>query len=287
MKVKPWPILIIAFIHIFAPIFNILWSAHINHISSYDYLEYIYFNKNILENLFWFVLPVIAGVSILKFRKLSYFFILAFTFCFSLLLIREYLSSSHFPLGIFVLAEITNLIVFCYFLHPAVRSVYLNKNLRWWEQKPRYLIEQPVSIKIGSAIHDGVMKNISEGGCFIETKASISKLDRFVMSFEIFQKKFNTEAQAVYIGADGIGTFFIEIHPSQNELSKIIDQLANQGYPLRTPRPKWNESLAEWLKSLSRGQGLIPRPDTKDSVVIQSSPHKNSNENQGAGKGSA
>jgi hypothetical protein len=118
------------------------------------------------------------------------------------------------------------------------------------------------------------MKNISEGGCFIETKANISKLDRFVLSFEIFQKKFNTESQAVYIGADGIGTFFMEIHPSQNELSKIIDQLANQGYPLRTPRPKWNESLIDWLKKAIKGQELIPKMDTKDSVVIRSSPHK-------------
>lgn len=274
MRVKPWPILIIAFIHIFAPLVNILWSASLNKISVRDYLEYLYFNQNLIQNFFWFVLPMIAGFSILRFRKWSYFLIVGFTLSFSVLVLVEYLNSNSFPLEIFIISELTNILVFGYFLHPAVRNVYLNKNLRWWEQKPRYLIEHPVQIKFQDTVYEGVMKNISEGGCFIDTSAKLGKLDRFVLSFEIFQRKFHTESQAVYTGSDGIGTFFLEVHPSQNELSKLIDQLANQGYPLRTPRPKWNESLKEWMKDLLRGKGFVPKQDSAQSVVIQSTPHK-------------
>ncbi len=274
MRVKPWPILIIAFIHIFAPLFNILWSASMNGVSVSDYIEYISYNQHLLENVFWYIIPMIAGFSILRFRRWSYTLIVSFTLLSSALLAYEFWTSPQYPLPLFALFELTNLAVFTYFLLPAVRNVYLNKNLRWWEQQPRYLIDHQVELKYKDKSYSGIMRNISEGGCLMETAAPVERQDSLLLVFDIFQKKIQTESQVVFKGREGVGVFFTTVYPSQNDLNKLIQEMANQGFPLRTPRPKWNESLREWILSLLKGKGFVPQLDTKDSVVIRSTPKK-------------
>src|SRR5690606_38046902 len=147
MRVKPWPIIIIALVHIFAPILNVLMSANLNQVDVADYLEFLFLNKELIENIFWLVLPVVTGLSILRFRKWSYFLLLAFTSATSILFIQEWLSSPRFPVEVFALLESVNIVIFVYFLLPSVRNVYLKPSLRWWEQKPRYLIDTGTQIE--------------------------------------------------------------------------------------------------------------------------------------------
>jgi hypothetical protein len=272
MRVRPWPIIIIALTHIFAPIFNIYFSAQLNGVSFYDYIEYLILNNHLIENVFWFFLPLVTGLSIFKFRKWSYFLLLAFTTATSILFFIEWLTSPKLPLQTFITLEAVNLIIFTYFLLPSVRNVYLKSSLRWWEQKPRYLVDIPVLIETKSATSSGTIRNISEGGALIDTTLEFTRGDIFKISFEFFQKKFSMSPQVVFKGPEGHGTFFTEVHPSQNELNKLIDQLAIQGYPLRTEQPSLKESFITWAKGAIRGKGLIPQPESHDNVVIRSTP---------------
>ena len=109
----------------------------------------------------------------------------------------------------------------------------------------------------------------------IETSLDFSRGDIFKASFEIFQKKFQTETQVVFKGLEGFGTFFVKVTPSQNEINKVIDQLAVQGYPLRTELPSLKESFKMWAKGAVKGKGLIPQAETRGDVIIRSTPKSN------------
>lgn len=268
MRVKPWPILIIALVHILAPIFNIVVSAYLNHVEILDYTEYLILNKKPLDNAFWFILPIVTGLSILRFRKWSYFLFLSFTTATSILFINDWISTQKFPLEVFILLESVNIIIFTYFLLPSVRNVYLKPSLRWWEQKPRYLVDLKTRFETKTATANGLIKNISEGGALIQTELPVSRGDIFILTFELFQKNFNIETQVIFKGQEGYGVFFVKVLPSQNELNKSIDQLAIQGFPLRTPVPTLKESFKSWLKDLIRGKGLFPQHDARVPTPI-------------------
>jgi hypothetical protein len=275
MRVRPWPIIIIALIHIFAPIFNIGYSAHLNHVNFLDYLEYILVNKKPIENVFWIALPVITGCSILQFRRWSYFLLLSFTIIVSSIFIHDWWMSPKMPLTTFVFLESMNVVILGYFLLPSVRNVYLKPSLRWWEQKPRYLVDQPILIETPHATSSGFIRNISEGGCLIETNLEFSRGDIFKISFEIFQKKFTMQNQIIHKGHEGYGTFFTKVAPSQNDLNKLIDQFAVQGYPLRTEIPDWKQSLKLWLGGAVKGKGLLPQVEGQPQSAIRSTPKAN------------
>jgi hypothetical protein len=272
MRVRPWPIIIIALIHIFAPLFNIYFSAKLNQATFFDYLEYLLRNKNIAENLFWIVLPFVTGLSILKFKKWSYLLVIGFTLATSFLFLQEWITTPQLPLRTFALLQTMNLAMICYFLLPSVRNVYLKPSLRWWEQKPRYLVDVAIDIQGKNSFGPGKIKNISEGGAMIETSLDFSRGDIFKITFEMFQKKFTAEAQVIFKGFDGFGTFFTEVTPSQNELNKLMDQLAVQGFPLRTERPNLKENFKYWMKGAVRGKGLTPQIETRGDAIVRSTP---------------
>lgn len=275
MRVRPWPIIIIALIHVLAPFFNIYFSAQLNKVPVTDYIEFLIQNKTMAENIFWFFIPFITGLSILMFRKWSYFLLMGFTLTTSSLFAYEWFTSPKLPLEIFLLLETVNIIILSYFLLPSVRNVYLKRSLRWWEQKPRYLVDIPILIETKNSTSTGSISNISVGGGMIETSLDFSRGDIFKSTFEIFQKKMTVETQVVFKGLEGYGTFFTKVLPSQNELNKIIDQFSVQGYPLRTEIPSLKESFKQWARGAVRGKGLIPRTETRGETIIRSTPKPN------------
>lgn len=262
MRVKPWPILLIAFIFTTAPLFNIGISSYLNKVAIIDYLQYIYFNHSLVENLLWILLPIITGFSILRFRTWSYILVLSFIFLISVKFYFDYSQNATMSLALFLGFESINIIIALYFLHPAVRNVYTKPSLRWWEQKPRYLLDQAVMVETKNQVSPGFIKNISVGGLLLQSELPFENNDFFRVNFEIFQKKFSIVCQVIHKGQEGYGVFFTEVKPSQNELNKTVDQMAMQGFPLRTPRPSKSESFKSWTKDLTKGKGIIPRPDT-------------------------
>ena len=56
-----------------------------------------------------------------------------------------------------------------YFINPRIRHLYFDPKSRWWRTKPRYETHLPLLINRGEKSQYPVLRNISEGGCFIET----------------------------------------------------------------------------------------------------------------------
>ncbi len=56
-----------------------------------------------------------------------------------------------------------------YFINPRVRTLYFDPKMRWWRAKPRYETHMPSLVHLTQDWHYPVLRNISEGGCFVET----------------------------------------------------------------------------------------------------------------------
>lgn len=56
-----------------------------------------------------------------------------------------------------------------YFINPRIRHLYFDPKLRWWRTKPRFETHLPMMIKNGAQWDYPTLRNISEGGCFLET----------------------------------------------------------------------------------------------------------------------
>lgn len=56
-----------------------------------------------------------------------------------------------------------------YFINPRVRTLYFDPKMRWWRAKPRFETHMPSLMQEKENWNYPVLRNISEGGCFIET----------------------------------------------------------------------------------------------------------------------
>lgn len=56
-----------------------------------------------------------------------------------------------------------------YFINPRIRHLYFDPKMRWWRTKRRYETHLPFLMNHQSVWHYPILRNVSEGGCFIET----------------------------------------------------------------------------------------------------------------------
>lgn len=57
-----------------------------------------------------------------------------------------------------------------YFINPRIRHLYFDPKLRWWRTKRRYETHLPFIMSCDRKWHYPILRDISEGGCFIETR---------------------------------------------------------------------------------------------------------------------
>ncbi len=73
----------------------------------------------------------------------------------------------------------------CYFINPRVRHLYFDPKLRWWRTKPRYETHLPFVMYARDEWHYPVLRNISDGGCFIETSHLLDANARVLISIPL------------------------------------------------------------------------------------------------------
>jgi hypothetical protein len=72
------------------------------------------------------------------------------------------------PAGLFLHVAIY-VISLAYFINPRVRRLYFDPKLRWWRTRRRYETHLPMLLSHAGKWHYLLLRNISEGGCFLET----------------------------------------------------------------------------------------------------------------------
>jgi hypothetical protein len=174
MKTRPWPIVILALTHIFAPIVNMSYSAYLQKMDLIAYLQNIFHANGAWKSALVYSSMPVAGVCIFLMKKWSYplfLSILAFMFYSNYETWREYPDVFNLPNLLFAYA--LNLGIVTYFLLPAVREVYFNPRLRWWEAKPRYSVNLASEVECSTGPRKSVVTNISEGGAFVKTSKAL------------------------------------------------------------------------------------------------------------------
>lgn len=262
---RPWPIVVIGVFHILSPLTNFWMSAHLVGMSVFEYLAFESHHK--LLNLIIWMLPMLAGIALLTFRMWSYYLFLAFMAGVSIFTLYERLAYPH-RVGIllFLGAELINFLVIIYFLSPPVKKIYLNKRIRWWQQKPRYAVHWPCGYQLISSQGeiqpvrtDARIDNLSEGGAYIKTPDSLKTFDYILVSFQTYGKEYSIKSRIVHDRKDGYGVLFQDTVPTHLKLKSLLGQLKRENFPVRGQNQPLLSSFKFWFFDLFKtGNGIFP-----------------------------
>lgn len=122
-----------------------------------------------MDIVFSFILPFLLMVGLIRVSRVGWYTLVALVALWGVKDLYDYYSThsrSLYPLMV-------HLGIYCvslgYFINPRVRHLYFDPKSRWWRTKPRYETHLPFLFQTRGDWHYPILRNISEGGCFIET----------------------------------------------------------------------------------------------------------------------
>ena len=269
MLARPWPIVILAVLHLLGPVGNLFLSAWVQKQTINDYFYSLIHTSSTWGLIDFFVLLPLAGIALYLCKKWSYpvFLVIAGTTVYSnFTTYQQY--SDMFTLNMFLITFILDAVFVGYFLIPAVRAPYIDPRLRWWESKPRYLIRFRTILTNSQKKSNGVMMDISQGGAFVKTSSPLNTQEPVRLSFSVLGKEFNVKGQIVYQRqgkVPGYGVQFLHTAQSKRSIKRLTRGLKNMGIPTRT-QFDWKSDLITWVADfVTTGKGLIPKLPPKES----------------------
>lgn len=72
-----------------------------------------------------------------------------------------------------------------YFINPRIRTLYFDPKLCWWKSKPRFETNLPLLINNSGQWHYPILRNVSDGGCFVETHHPMDVSSRLSMTIPL------------------------------------------------------------------------------------------------------
>lgn len=267
MKNRPWPIIVLAAIQIFMPIFSLVMNAAFARVSPALYFQAFVKFKTPLEILEFFALFPIAGIAIYLTKKWSYpvfLLVMGWTIYSN---IEIWLSDYQGIMSPWLLVAILtmNIAFVTYYLLPSVRRPYFDQRIRWWESQPRFLIEIPCQITINDKTANGNIRDLSVAGAFIESEAKCEENDVIHIEWSIYNLRLRVDGQVVHTGRQGKQGYGIRFNATRKTKKIIARQLevfeALGCHVSRLSDPKWT-SFTSWIKGLIHGKGFLPEvPD--------------------------
>lgn len=258
MKTKPWPIVILALLHILAPVGNFFFNAfRLNHTvaQQWQYWFDLYPKPLLFAGIF---APILAGVFIFLCRKWAYYLYLV---CVVVILsLNIYAFSTSLTMTTFLtllLVTVIDLLVVAYFVVPSVAKIYMDPRMRWWEAAPRYHFAQQGTVNGAPAI----FRNLSIGG-MLATEMSLPGDSKIIelqwegsplISAEIVYK-------GMIQGKESIGLKFNHTPETEKYIKNLLRKLHAEGNIVKERLPGPEDSFSHWFqKFISTGQGLFPR----------------------------
>jgi hypothetical protein len=262
MKTRPWPIVLLAVFHLLSPVVNELVIAWSQHLPLWKSLSLVYQNNSALRLFFgWGAVPI-AGMALYMMKPWSYFVFLITEAAILIASFTAWRTPPSASAGPIVGACLMNMAVVTYFSHSRVRAAYFNARLRWWEAKPRYLLQAPARAHGDFGAISGRVENLSVGGLFFQTSRRLRNGDRVKISFLVFNQKYEAVGHVVYhlTGPNhGYGIQFTHLMPGKKKIKRLVKGLSLMGVNLRNQSEPWHVSFAHWVKRLVfTGSGFLP-----------------------------
>ena len=254
MKQRPWPIVILSFFHVVAPIGNILFNAYLTKIPVEIYARALLMPENRITLLVFTLVPFLGAAFIFMCRKwslIAYVSLMIVPVGYSLF---EY-SKNATPIMAFGLAFffLINFLVVGYFLKPAVRRLYFDPRMRWWETKPRYKADFQCQVELKDKQHWVEIKNISEGGAFLEAPDVFREGDKLKLYFKDSSGVIALNGEIVYrrnAQPVGYGFKFDKASSREPRLKSLIRKLESEGSLINSRMPGPEDTFVGWLKSI-------------------------------------
>ena len=225
--------------------------------------------RNVVYYSIQWLAPIIAGLAIYLCRKWSFFLYLLCMTALFLISFVEFLDHSSAAVFIeLILVLVINTSIVGYFLIPAVRAVYINPRLRWWESDARYQFEWPVTFTQDMTSFRGQIRNISNSGLFILSETP--PIDASMISIEFVHDNNNYRfvGSSIQHGQQstlGFGVRFQHDTTSRRAIRRLTTKLKALGKVLPERLPTKEDSFLFWITTLIKtGRGLIPRPPSRN-----------------------
>jgi hypothetical protein len=256
MKQRPWPIIILAVFHVIAPVGNILFNALLTKIPIGIYMKALMLSENRMTLAVFTLVPILGAVFIYLCKKWSYMAYVILMIVPVTYSIIEYTKNSTVAMGIGLgFFFIINFLVVGYFLKPAVRRLYFDSRLRWWETKPRYKADFQCQVEHQDKQHWVEIKNISEGGAFLETSSTFQEGDILKIYFKDPAGVIALNGEVVYRRESqpiGYGFKFDKVSSQEPRLRDLINKLSNEGALINSRMPGPEDTFWGWLKTTFR-----------------------------------
>lgn len=267
MNHKPWPLLILAFIHLIEPLSKIAFYSFFFTLSPYSVVSQVIENSTALQLFEFFLLFPIAGLAILAVKKWSlYVFALVQIWVLTInipYLIELYQTNQLWLFASFASFTVLNISIVSYLLVPAVRIAYLDPRVRWWESKSRYNVN--IDCVIANKIV-GTIKNISESGAFIKSNNALVTSSNVPLDFQFSSPSINFHLKTNVLilhkfnvnNTEGYGARFIGLSKDNMHSIKALVKFLDKSNVERRPPHRNLKSLFQWLSTLLRtGKGLF------------------------------
>ncbi len=271
MNRRPWPIVILAFIHFCAPIGNIFLNAILAGSDLYPYFMKALSYDYLVVNGVLVVAPIVGGVAIYACKKWSLYLYFATILSVAIFSYSSYVEKMNsVSLAALLFVYFVNAVVVSYFLIPAVRSIYFDRRLRWWEVQPRYKCHFSCDwgFKSGHLNRKGQISNISEDGLFLKSKASAQDKDKIYLTLHTSaHSRLSITAHVVVHDSVEIVGFGVKFHhsgESRKRFKALIRDLEAAGMRISSKGARPEDRLTYWIRTLFKsGQGLVPHKVSK------------------------
>jgi hypothetical protein len=269
MKRKPWSLIVLALLHFFAPLGNIVANSIFANVTIETYVKALFHPGELLKTFIFLFIPILGGILIYICKKWSYYIyllLMIFPFAYSYM---SWQSQPTIELGIYLVAfYLINLLVVGYFILPQVRQVYFDPRLRWWETKPRFKAEFETAFTWVDQKGRGEIKNLSEGGLLIETDLKINTMGRIDIDFKYKEQNYALKGEIVYSknsnGRFAYGVSLLTSEEEQQTVKRLISVMSEQGLLITGGAPTQEDTFSYWVKRLiTQRKGWLPETNSK------------------------
>jgi hypothetical protein len=260
---------VLAVLHFLAPVGNIVLNALMQGESLGRYLVFAFSPYYLSRNWPIVLAPIVAGAAIYACKRWSYYvFLLAMSGLVIFSSMSYWSKADIVSIWFFLGVCLCNILLVSYFLIPAVREVYFNRRMRWWETQTRYRTNFRCQWReLNTAeMKPGIVANFSESGLFL--KSDLHPQDREAIHIEIpFNQGVVSFAGVAVIhnrsDALGFGVHFLHTPESLQHARSMVADFAKKGFAETGGPLRPEERFTYWVRTLiTSGRGWIPgQPD--------------------------
>lgn len=130
------------------------------------------------------VLPILLLVGLIRVSKVGWYTLIALVSLWGMRDLYTYYSAERSAIPF-----LSHILIYAfsmtYFINPRIRHLYFDPKLRWWRSKPRYETHHSVILNAHEKSFYPIIRNISEGGCFLEMGEKLNLADTVEVVFPL------------------------------------------------------------------------------------------------------